>query len=167
MRRVVLALVVGLVCAWGCVQPPPIEGAKCNANLGHPCPKPYSCLEKTCQLIQAPYKSCTSDLDCEAPFPICLEGWWQCVQCAEDQDCPGSSCLQSVTGFACGCVHGCHCYDTGYCQVGPMGTGFCSSCVDDSQCDPGCTCENNACTCVDEQKCGVFQPSPPLGGREE
>lgn len=140
--------------AWvtaSCVSEAPIQGASCN--LEHPCPSPYACLGGECGRLSAQVVlGCISDQSCSSGS--CLESVGFCVQCDEDADCLGSTCLGGV--FVCGCLQGSDCL-TGRCLVD---TGTCASCFSDAQCDSG-ICD------VATGRCGIPQRTEDESVRED
>ena len=140
--------------AWAapaCVSEAPIQGAQCNTE--HPCPSPFACLGGECGRLSAQVVlGCVSDDACSSGS--CLESVGFCVQCDEDADCLGSTCLGGV--FVCGCLQGLDCV-TGRCLVD---SGTCVSCFSDAQCDSG-ICD------VTTGRCGIVQRTDDESVREE
>ena len=142
-----LALVLlCLVPFWAssCEIPVAVEGSQCN--IDHICPASYACLSGDC--VELSGKVVTGCVDTDScTVGVCWEAVGFCVQCVEDADCPGSSCVDNV----CGCQVGDHCL-TGRCLAD---SGTCASCFSHTQCDSGaCDLATGRCEEVQRESTG-------------
>jgi hypothetical protein len=75
---------------------------------------------------------CFTPADCPASMPGCSSGGYYCGYCAVSTDCPASAplCDQGICVVSCTSDAGTGC-DSGVCQTS---TGFCVTCLDDTEC---------------------------------
>ena len=121
------------------------------------CPTGYQCSGLYCEPVSGRCDACGGR--CQGITPACIDESGECGECNAETPCPDGQACDPVyntctRGEPCQCTNDAHCAIN--CDTRPICLqGTCVSCLDDSDCDPGSTCNLDTFTCDTTRCAGV------------